>query len=248
MKHKNWTREELIVAFNLYLKIPFSKINYHHPLIQQLANVLGRSPSAVAWKLANFASLDPTLRERNIKGASNASKLDRIVFEEFYYDWGSLMEESEIAYNSLINKESEKEGLIAKGEYVERIAKVRVNQSLFRDMILASYEYKCCVTGISISKLLVASHIIPWAKDEKNRLNPSNGLCLNAFHDKAFDCGLMTLDEDYRIVFSSEIHNEIANDYIKHFMLDFEGNRIIMPHRFLPNPIFLEYHRNNIFR
>lgn len=252
MKRRFWTREELIVAFNLYLKMPFNKINYRHPLIQQLAAVIDRTPSAVAWKLVNFASLDPTLQERKIKGASNSGALDKIIFDEFYSDWNKLIAESEAAYEKLLgnsaSNHNDTRGTTATGKDKERLARVRVNQSVFREMILASYDSACCVTGITVSQLLVASHIIPWAIDEKNRLNPSNGLCLNALHDKAFDCGLMTLDESYRVVYSDEIRKLRTNSSIQHFLLDYEGKRITMPHRFLPDCSFLEYHRNHIFR
>jgi putative restriction endonuclease len=45
--------------------------------------------------------------------------------------------------------------------------------------VLAAYDYKRCITGIAISELLLASHIVPWATDPKQRMNPRNGLCLN---------------------------------------------------------------------
>src|SRR5574337_228422 len=66
MPRHNWTREELILAFNLYCKIPFGKIHYRNPEIIDLAMVIGRTPSAVSWKLANFARLDPSLKSRRI--------------------------------------------------------------------------------------------------------------------------------------------------------------------------------------
>ena len=69
MVRRNWTREELIVAFNLYCKIPFGRIHIRNPLIIELAKAIGRTPSALSWKLANFARLDPALRKRNIAGA-----------------------------------------------------------------------------------------------------------------------------------------------------------------------------------
>ncbi|SUA24417.1 Uncharacterised protein [Neisseria gonorrhoeae] len=50
-------------------------------------------------------------------------------------------------------------------------------------------------------ELLVASHIKPWREDKDNRLNPRNGLCLNALHDKAFDRGLLGIDENFKIIF-----------------------------------------------
>ena len=251
-ERKNWTREELIVAFNLYCKIPFSKINYNHKLIKELASAIGRTPSAVAWKLVNFASLDPTLKERNIKGASNGSKLDKMIFDEFYSDWNNLAYESEIAVSKLLNQkieiDEEIDFEIKEGKVREALVKVRVNQSFFRSTVLASYENKCCITGISISDFLIASHIIPWSKDEKNRLNPENGLCLNSIHDKAFDKGFITIDFDFKIQVSKYFNDFKKDNNIQKFFLDFENKVIEKPKRFIPNKDLLEYHHNNIFK
>jgi hypothetical protein len=63
MMRENWNREELIVAFNLYCKIPFERITSRNPEIINLAKIIGRTPSAVALKLVNFARLDPELRK-----------------------------------------------------------------------------------------------------------------------------------------------------------------------------------------
>ena len=76
MRRRGWTREELIVAFNLYCKIPFGRIHIRNPLIIQLAQSLGRTPSAVSWKLANFARLDPALKRRNVKGAAHGARAE----------------------------------------------------------------------------------------------------------------------------------------------------------------------------
>lgn len=252
MERRKWTREETILAFNLYCKIPFSKINYKLKEIEELAIAINRSPSSIAWKLVNFASLDPTLKARNIQGAKNTSKLDREIFEEFYQNWDNLVYESELKFAEITKNEIEFDDFnfeLKEGISRERIVKTRVNQSFFRKMILASYENKCCITDIAISNFLVASHIIPWAKDEKNRLNPENGLCLNIFHDKAFDKGFITIDKDYKVVVSKSVHNlKSENQNLQRFLLDFEGKEIEKPKRFLPNLDFLEYHWKNIFR
>ncbi len=253
-ERKNWTRDELIVAFNLYCKIPFSKINYKHKLLVELAAAIGRTPSAVAWKLVNFASLDPSLKERNIKGATNVGKLDKVVFEEFYQDWNMLAYESELLLANFLGKEIDTNYdddfifEIKEGKVRESIVKIRVNQLFFRSTVLATYNNKCCVTGISIPDFLIASHIIPWSKDEKNRLNPENGLCLNAIHDKAFDKGFMTIDLDYRIKISQSISEYKNESNIQKFFYDFEDRQIELPKRFLPNKDFLIYHHENIFR
>ena len=254
MERKNWTREELIVAFNLYCKIPFGKINYHNEQVIKLAKAIGRTPSAVAWKLVNFASFDPTLKARNIKGATNAGKLDKVVFDEFYHDWDTLAYESEILLAKFLDQkielgeEQEIEKIILKeGKTREAIVKIRVNQSFFRSSVLASYDNKCCITGIQLTDLLIASHIVPWSKDEKNRLNPENGLCLNSFHDRAFDKGLITIDADYKIKVSKSIAVFRKEMNIQKFFYDFEGKQIELPKRFLPNKDFLAFHNQEIF-
>ena len=75
--------------------------------------------------------------------------------------------------------------------YKVREVKTRVNQNVFRKIVLANYNGKCALTGIDISELLVACHIIPWSENEQERLNPENGICLSSLYDKAFDKGLI---------------------------------------------------------
>ncbi len=84
---RNWIREELILAINLYCKTPFGRIHNRNPEIIKLANLIDRTPSSVSYKLANFASIDPSLQR---KGASNVSKLDIDVWKEFFNDWEKL--------------------------------------------------------------------------------------------------------------------------------------------------------------
>ena len=76
--------------------------------------------------------------------------------------------------------------------------KARLGQSYFRKMVLYNFDYKCCVTGLNISQILRASHIVAWASDKNNRMNPENGLCLSATYDAAFDNHLISFDDDYR--------------------------------------------------
>lgn len=137
---RNWSREELIVAFNLYCKIPFSKIIYRLPQIQELAKAIGRTPSAVAWKLVNFASLDPDLQKRNISGAKNIGKQDKEIFEEFKNNWEGLIVESEFAYEKLVElKDNDIDDSKIEFYYDETklgltkevITRQRVNQSFF---------------------------------------------------------------------------------------------------------------------
>lgn len=211
-KGVQWSREETILAFDLYCRIPFAKINKNNPDVIQLANLIGRSPSAVGMKLGNLGSYDPELQKKGKKGLSNASKLDEQIFREFSSDWEELSYQaykikSDYQRNSQPALSELTENSIPEGLDKEVEAKRRVGQDFFRHTVLSSYGNRCCVTGIELSELLVASHIKPWSvSDAKTeRTNPSNGLCLNAFHDKAFDRGLITIDKEYRILISKRI-------------------------------------------
>ena len=171
-KGKAWTRSELILAINLYCKIPFGKIDMRTPEVIQLAQRLDRTPGSISYKLANFASIDPTLPR---KGASNVSRLDIEVWQEFFNNWDDLAFESEKKAAEIQNIPLDRFAGIDTdhlpiGETKERTVKARVNQQFFRKMILSTYDYHCCITGLPIEELLIASHIIPWSKDKKNRL------------------------------------------------------------------------------
>lgn len=134
--------------------------------------------------------------------------------------------------------------IIKEGLEKERLVKTRVNQSLFRTMLLATYNNKCCITQIENPELLIASHIIPWGKDEKNRLNPMNGLLLNALHDRAFENGLITITEEYTINVSSLLKKKNTPESIQQNFLDYEGKRIFLPDKFLPAKQFLKIHND----
>jgi putative restriction endonuclease len=146
-------------------------------------------------------------------------------------------------YKDSIDIEDEKN--IPKGKTKESIVNIRVNQSFFRKMILSSYDSRCCITGLPIKELLVASHIIPWSHNSKTRLNPQNGLCLNALHDKAFDKGFITINPTYQVVISNKIN--IFDTATVSLITDYEGANVQMPGRFLPKQEYLDYHRENIF-
>ena len=203
-------------------------------------------------KLANFARLDPSLQSRDVKGMSHGGHGEELVWDEFNSDWEQLAFESELilAKYKGIQLESEVDlsdlPEIREGKERETIIKARVNQNFFRKTILASYNQACCISGIKVPEILVASHIIPWAKSERERMNPQNGLCLNALHDKAFDKGLITITPDFKIKISELLKSKINSNKDDYF-LPFENKTIILPGRFLPQREFLEYHFENIF-
>ena len=251
MKRRSWTRKELILTFNLYCKLPFGKLHSRNPDIIYLAEQIGRTANAVALKLVNFASLDPELKKRGIKGMSSCSKHDKLIFEEFNNNWDKLVLESELLLDSLETKKLENielDTIIEKtGEEKLTLVKTRVNQNFFRKMVLVNYDEKCALCSLNHTSLLMASHIVPWSQNKEHRLNPKNGLCLCAIHDKAFDRGLISFDENLTILFSNEITKIKEKSFVDYFG-QFEGEELNVPKKFYPSLEFLEFHRENIFR
>ncbi len=242
-----WTREELILAINLYCKLPYGQLHERNPEIIALAKLLGRTPGGLGWKLNNFASLDPSHQARGIKGAANAAKLDRVIWDEFYEDWEARIFESERLLADFqqttveqLNNIPEEE-LPREGKERERMVRVRVNQNLFRKMVLGSYNNTCCITGLQQPELLVASHIRRWADDPANRMNPSNGLALNALHDRAFEAGLIGITSEYRVALCKSLKKSKDEGVLQHF-LPYEGVALRLPKRFLPDLEFLRGH------
>lgn len=249
-----WTKEELILAINLYCKLPFGKMHKANAQIIELAILIDRSPSSVARKLGNFASFDPTLKARGIKGLTATSKLDQEVWNEFYSDWENRLLASEALLAKIKGTTLDKinnidiSDLSQEGEDKERIVKVRVNQSIFRTMVLATYNNSCCITGMRQPELLVASHIVPWSRDKVNRLNPMNGISLNALHDKAFDLGFITITQEYKVKVSHHLKHPKHDSFVADYFFKYENQQIFLPDKFLPSREFLQYHNEEIFK
>ena len=253
MTNNRWTREQLKLAFYLYCQLPFGKLHSRNPEIIHLAGLLGRTPSAIAMKLVNFASLDPAITSTGRKGLDGASNLDREIWSEFHADWEKLAVECELLRRNLdvgapIVDEAD-EQLIPEdftGETRRVVTEQRIKQNFFRRAVLSSYRGRCCMSGLSDPRLLIASHIVPWSKDKANRLNPSNGLCLSAIHDRAFDKGLLALSDDFRIIVSEELKRR-DEAFVKEVLVPLNGKLIELPERFMPSVEFLSRHRADLF-
>ncbi len=248
-----WTREELILAFDLYCRIPFKKTKSNNPDVIKLAHILQRSPASIARKLGNFGSLDPQLRKQNVIGLLHTSKLDRKIWEEFHNNWDQLVLEANSLKDNLSSRvvqknKTEIEVATPTGPSEKLTAqKVRIHQSFFRQAILSNYESTCCITGLRIAECLVASHIIPWSVSEDDRTDPRNGLCLSATFDRLFDRGLIAITSELRVAVSSFLllsQDQQINDMI----CIYHDKMIIKPQKFLPLESNLKWHRTNVFK
>ena len=224
----------------------------------RLANLIGRTPSSVNLKIANFGSFDPALRKRKISGMGHASRLDSEVWREFSGDWESLALESErllLAFRRIRRLGADavgelpvfKEEVTRVGAEKIRLRKERIGQQFFRGAVLSAYEGRCCVTGIARPELLTASHIKPWSEcDKTEKANPKNGLCLNALHDRAFDRGLLTIDGDYRVRLGGALAKS-RDSVIAEIFQKYDGGEIRLPEKFTPDGDFLAYHQRYVF-
>lgn len=250
---KDWTRDEHILAFNLYCRITFGRQHSRAPEVIELAKVLRRSANSVALKLNNFSRLDPELQARGIKGMPHGAKGEIEVWREFENNPEALAFESERLRAQYTGRkleeiaEIDERELPREGLERERMVRVRVNQHFFRAAVLAAYDYKCCITGIAVPELLVASHIVPWAADPKQRMNPRNGLCLNALHDRAFDRGLICFDEDLKLRFGQRLRAVEGTPGVD-WLLRYEGRVIRLPRKFPPDLKYLAMQQTSVQR
>lgn len=253
------------MAWLLYMELPAREIDDQGEHIIELAHALGRTPNAVALKAWNIAAHDERRLAKGKVGMKHGSKYDQEVWEDFEDEGDALILRAyELLQNTLsspvspsaseaspdklpADKSNDVLGL-PEGKTRETLVATRVNQSYFRNRLLENYQGRCCVTGLGVNSLLVASHIKPWSTSDPatERLAPDNGLLLNALHDRAFDQGLITIDKDLRIVVSPAVPKDDAA--ANRFLWEYEGCQIEEPLAFKPRSEFIEYHNDVIFR
>ena len=244
---RKWTREETIIAFNLYCKIPFRSSSKTHPLVVKYAQIIGRSASALNMKIGNIGRLDPDLRRQGITGLTHGAKEEQAVWNEFYGNPERLAYESERLIAQFSGKTIEESSDIQisdlpQGTEREAVVRQRVNQSFFRAAVMNAYNHQCCISGVKKSELVEACHIVDWSEDAANRTNPKNGLCLNPFLHKAYDKMLLSITPDYVIEISDSLLQSIDNQNFLAYLSQIDGTKIHLPHIFLPKREFLEIH------
>ncbi|AOR63680.1 HNH endonuclease [Pectobacterium wasabiae] len=254
----HWTRDQLLIAFTLYSQLPFGRLHSRNPDIIRYAALLNRTPSALAMKLVNLASLDPFIIDSGRTGLRGASNADRALWQEMDSNPELFELQCQQAMVSLETGAAEttaspslfqaNESDIPNYHGGERLAQVktRIGQQLFRKRVLSNYGERCCVTGLEEPTLLVASHIRPWKTAAEHRLNPSNGLCLSSLHDKAFDMGLISFNDSLEMILSPRI-KKLKSTISDVNFAQYEGKQIHLPDAYPPDLSQMAYHREHIF-
>lgn len=256
---KRWTREHLLIALNLYEKLRFGQFHARQPVVVEVAARMGRTPGSLAMKLSNLASLDPILRARGIVGLQGASILDKEIWEEFHTERELLVPASEEAMHQLfdVTEQDEVEVVGDVGVSIQATlspptgstsstaqVKVRRGQQYFRQVVLNAFRGRCAVTGIAVRELLVASHILPWAKYPESRLEPQNGISLSRLHNGTFDRGLISFDDNYRLVLSERLRHHLPHSSLDENFSRYEGKSLeIAPDVLPPSQAYLAIHR-----
>ncbi len=255
MSRNLWTREELVLTLNLYLKIPFGKIHSNNPVIINLAKLIGRTPSSVSLRLSNFAACDPYHSARGVVGMRGGIPVCKPIWDEFNNDREKLIYESEIILTTYENTtiENKFRDLLSdikqvEGKDISRLMKTRINQNVFRQIVLANYHSQCAISEIDEPDLLIASHIIPWSENEKERMNPENGICFSALYDKAYDKGLIGINTNYEVLISTALSKKSQLPFFKRFFNDLIGLKLNLPEKYYPRKEFLQYHLDTIYK
>jgi len=249
----------LLIALNLYCKLPFGKLHRGNPIIVEVAAKMGRTANSLAMKLCNFASLDPVQQARGVKGLPGASRQDHEIWDEFQAPTSTLGALSEELVHDLLTQDQDKEADFLAQDRIRltppsgptetsSTVRVRRGQQFFRQAVLTAYGVRCCISGINVPRLLIASHIKPWRDFPQERLEPKNGLCLSTLHDAAFDSGLITLDANLNVVLSQRLKSFFTQPTLEQNFGPFEGRSIELPQKLAePDGDFLRYHREQIF-
>lgn len=248
-QNRKWTKDETVLALALYCKIPFGKIHKGHPQVVELAKLLGRTPAAVSMKMGNFGRFDNELIKKGITGLAHGSVMDKVVWDEYHLDMQALSETvKQIPYMQELINEDDPAMPLPEGKTRSTNVKSRVNQGFFRSAVLSAYNKKCCITGLDVPPLLIASHIKPWKDSDPKteRTNPCNGLSLNTLHHDAFDNGIFTIDTDYRILVSKTAKEQYTSEVFHEFFKKYEGKTITLPERFLPSKEMIVYHNSKL--
>ena len=166
---------------------------------------------------------------------------DREMWDEMQNDWEEFAVESDLAIREIVVPTKQLGDVIQDDIIDDRVGEdravqstVRVGQDFFRAAVLSAYNEQCCITGLSVPRLLVASHIIPWRVDKRNRVNPRNGLLLSALHDKAFDIGLITIDDDMTVTGVPEISGAKRSGSFRRPSRNTMDNPFDLPTKFRP--------------
>lgn len=121
--------------------------------------------------------------------------------------------------------------------------------SLFKREIPKIYNNTCCISGMKIDatinvSMIDACHIVPFSVSYDDTVKNGIALCPNLH--RAFDRGLIAIDEDYKVVVSNTF-----KEYETSYSIGaFKGKEIQLPtlKSYYPLRENFEWHRKNVYK
>ena len=241
-----WDIEEITVALALYLSRPLRTIDTRNQYVQAVARILNRTPGSVALKVANLAYFDP---DQKAKGMSNGSVRDREVLQTYLgersnmepisrvFDEAQRIAETRFHADLTFLVDYEPKG--PTDRMVER--RERLLSDYFRAAVLSNFNGQCAVTGLKVTQLIEAAHILPWAKREDLRLVPANGIALCSLLHRAYDAELMGIDASGLVHISPRLLKGAQKSRFETFFAELDGRvRLRKADRFTVDPELLD--------
>lgn len=170
------------------------------------------------------------------------------ILSENFNNIEALHDEAQEIIKEYLEIQTEAESIILKKQInpnnkkTERLTtvKARVYQDVLKKYVSENYNHTCSLCENDQPELLVASHIVPWKSDESKRLDLDNCILLCNFHDKLFDKGFITLSDDYTLLISQELSDNVSKQIT--------STTLKTPKYESPNIENLKIHREEIFR
>ncbi len=253
-----WQRDELLLCLSLYHRLRFGQFNARNPAVIQLAELLGRTAGSVGMKLSNFASFDPALAARGIRGLVGASSLDRIIWDEFRGNIPAHVHATKRQIRVLLGTRNDQVvDIRADGTWanapatahheepsVESSPAADLQDSYFRIAVLNNYDGRCAVTGLNVPELLIATRILPRSSHPDLSLNISNGISFSGLYHTAFLRGLIGLNDDLRVLVAPRLRHAIDASSFDTFFGAYDGRSILLPPDAVqPDLATLRHHR-----
>lgn len=203
----------------------------------------------IFYLAVEYATLDEELFELIQNPDSRTVLVDILLSTWFLLNKQDIQEIIDI--NNCFHIQEEQEAQKTIDESVKfYLKKSLIRNAVFRKSIVHLYEYKCALCHLKVTQSFTQSivdgaHIKPFAKFYDNKIDNGLSLCKN--HHWAFDQGLFTIDDSYKVMVANSFEEISPN---ARSITDFRGEQILLPksHQYFPRLEAIQWHRQNIFR
>lgn len=248
MTAKPWSHIEDVACLYLFLNSGKKQLEDADGDVVQLARAIGRGSATASYKITNFRGIDPISRGHEFR---RVSKTDRGVWDIYSTDHERL----EDIFSDILSGGASLAGVVyEEGKISDRYYRVpnstvqvhiKLRHEKIRIIARILHKIKCAICGIDHPMLLMASHIVPWGREEGVRADPRNLLLLCPLHYRLFDSVLISITDDYTVIVLKELD---CFEKAKAIVVASAVKKLYVLSRYSPKPEYLKYHRDHFFR